>query len=179
MVSREVWFYKDKNKLPYIDLNKSSKDAPALLVQTWSKEVATAFVQTVHRNYKGYTKHKILQAKEARCAMGMNGNHSKGDFKNMVRGNMINNCPVTTNAIINARPIFGPDLASLRGKTVLRMPALVIPEYVSVQREVVKCSQQDGYNGSGRIFCRWNGILVDQIKANQINHSGTCTHLYG
>ncbi len=32
----------------------------------------------------------------------------------------------------NARTIFGPDLASIQGKTVLRMPAPVVADYVAV-----------------------------------------------
>jgi hypothetical protein len=69
--------------------------------------------------------------------MGMIGSPSKGDFKSMVRGNMINNCPATTDAITNTRAIFGPNLASLRGKTVRRTPAPVVADYVSVARDIV------------------------------------------
>ncbi len=39
-------FYKDENGLPYIDLEESSEEEAALLVQTGSKEAANAFVQT-------------------------------------------------------------------------------------------------------------------------------------
>jgi hypothetical protein len=67
----------------------------------------------------------------------MIGSPSKGDFKSMVRGNMINKCPVTTNAITNAWAIFGPNLASLQGKTVRRTPAPVVADYVSVPRDIV------------------------------------------
>ncbi len=90
----------------------------ALLVQTGYKEAGTMLVQTVCQNYKGYTKRKILKAKEVRSMMEMIGNPSKRNFKNMVRGNLINNCPVTSYDITNAQAIFGPDLANLRGKTV-------------------------------------------------------------
>jgi hypothetical protein len=37
---------------------------------------------------------------------------------NMVRSNMITNCPVSTINITNANKIFGPDIATLKGKTV-------------------------------------------------------------
>ncbi len=134
----EVWFYKDKNGLPYIDLKESLEDTAAMLVQTGSEEAATAFVQMVHQNYEGFTKCEVLQAKEAQQAMGMLGNPSTGYFKQMVRGNMINNCPVTSNTITNACTIFGPDLARLKGKTVRRMPALVAADYVAIPKEVVK-----------------------------------------
>jgi hypothetical protein len=106
--SGEVRFYKDENGLPYIDLEDSSEDVAALLVQTGSKEAAKVFVQTVQQNYEGFTKRKVLQVKEGRHAMEMIGNSSKEDFKGMVRGNMIQNCPVTPDAITNAHTIFCP-----------------------------------------------------------------------
>ncbi len=56
----------------------------------------------------------------------------------MVRGNMIKNCPVTLDAIINTGVIFGLDLPSLPGKTVQKTPAPVVGEYVSAPREVVE-----------------------------------------
>ena len=51
---------------------------------------------------------------------------------------MIKNCPVTPDVITNACIIFGPDLPSLRGKTVRKTPAPVVSEHVSVPREVVE-----------------------------------------
>jgi hypothetical protein len=74
----EIRFHKDENGLPYIDLEELSKEAAALLVQTRSEEAANAFVQTVRQNYEGYTKREVLQAKEARRAMGMIGNPMSG-----------------------------------------------------------------------------------------------------
>jgi hypothetical protein len=125
MPDGEVRFYKDENGLLYIDLKEFLEDAAALLVQIGSKEAAAAFIQTVQQNYEGSTKRKILQAKEAWRAMEMTGNPSKGDFKNMVRRNLINICPVTTNAITNACAIFG----------------LVKSDYVSVPKGVKSTRQ--------------------------------------
>jgi hypothetical protein len=136
--SREVRFYKDENSLPYINLEGLSEDAVALFDQTASKEAGTMLVQTVHQNYKGYTKRKVLQAKEARRAMGMIENPSKRDFKNMVRGNLINKCPVTSDDITNACAIFGPDLANLRGKRVQqRPPPVAVPQEVVESNKIV------------------------------------------
>ena len=70
--------------------------------------------------------------------MGMKGNLSKGNLKDMVRQNTIKNCPVTTNAIIDARAIFGPDLPSQRGKTVRKTLVPIVADYVTVPREVVE-----------------------------------------
>jgi hypothetical protein len=134
----EVQFYKDKNGLPCINLEESLEDAAKMLVQTGSEEAGMAFMQTVRQNYNGFAKCEVLQAKEARQAMEMLRNPSEGDFKEMVRGNMIKNCPVTSNAFTNARTIFGPGLPSLRGKMVRRMPALVVADYVAIPKEVVE-----------------------------------------
>ncbi len=43
----EVRFYKDENRLQYIDLEDLLEDTAALLVQTGSKEAVKVFVQTV------------------------------------------------------------------------------------------------------------------------------------
>jgi hypothetical protein len=40
-------------------------------------------------------------------------NPSKKDYHNMVSSNLIANCPFLTSNVINARAIFGPDLASI------------------------------------------------------------------
>jgi hypothetical protein len=82
-----------------------------LLVQTGSEEVAITFEQTVQQNYEGYTKKQVLEANEARCTLGMIGNPSKCNFKDILRGNLISNCPVTTDAVTNAHTIFGLDPA--------------------------------------------------------------------
>jgi hypothetical protein len=51
---------------------------------------------------------------------------------------MITNCPVTTTAITNTRTTFGPDLASVRGKTVRWTPAPVVGDYVAVPKGVIE-----------------------------------------
>jgi hypothetical protein len=137
----EVRFYKYKNGLLFIDLDKSSEDTATMLVQTGLEDVTNALVQTVRQNYKGYTKKEILQAKEARWAMGMIEKPREQDFKGMVRGNMIYNCPVTTKAITNMHAIHGPSLESMRSKTVRQTPALVVVEYVAVPKEIMECNK--------------------------------------
>ena len=50
---------------------------------------------------------------------------------------MIKNCPIDSTDVSNAHAIFGPDLASIRGKTVRRKPKLIVKEYVVVPKELV------------------------------------------
>jgi hypothetical protein len=68
-----------------------------------SKEGLTN-MQTVRKNYEGYTKREIPKAKEARWAQGLIVNLSKSNFKEMVRGNMIQNCPITLNNSLMRTP---------------------------------------------------------------------------
>jgi hypothetical protein len=73
-------------------------------------EAAVVLVQTVRGNYEGYTKGKVLKAKEARRVQAMMGNPSEKDYNTMVSNNLIPECPITSMDITNARAIFGPDL---------------------------------------------------------------------
>ena len=94
-----VYFYKDEQGLPYIDLDASIYDA------------ATTLVQTVHSNYEGFTKKDIKAAKAARKLQGMIGSPSRKYYGGMVSSNMIKNCLIDSTDVSNAREIFGPDLA--------------------------------------------------------------------
>jgi hypothetical protein len=121
-----VNFYKDEQGVPYIDLDGPGEEATIMLLQRVQGKrskaaralIETALVQMVQGNYEGYTKKDILKANEACRAQGMIGNPSEKDYKGMVSGNLITNCPITTTDISNACAMFGPDLASIRGKTV-------------------------------------------------------------
>ncbi len=99
-----------------------------------------SMVQTIRGNYKGYTKQEVLKAKETRRAQAMMGDPSEADYKGMVSHNLIPNCPVTSSDITNAKAIFGPDLPSIRGKTMRRTPAPVVADYVAVPRELVQAN---------------------------------------
>ncbi len=140
-----VKFHKDEQELLYIDLDRSSQEAATMLMQViqtqGAKECAeegTMHVQTVRGNIEGYTKHEIIQAKEAKRAQAMIGNPSKKDFKGLVSNHLVSNCPITYANITNARQIFSPDLASIRGKTVRRMPEPVVADYVVVPQSLME-----------------------------------------
>jgi hypothetical protein len=146
----EVHFHKDKQGLPYIDLTESGHEAARMLLQMVKDtkadknrtiEVGENFVQTVRGNYEGYTKQEVLQAKEARRGQAMLGNPSEKDYQGLVSGNLINNCPISLSNVSNARAIFGPDHASVRGKTVRQKPAPVVTDYVAVPRTLVEANK--------------------------------------
>jgi hypothetical protein len=142
--SGTVKFYKDKQGLPYINLDGLEGEAAVILLKT-----AVAFeskdnyinVQTVQENYEGYTKCEVLKAKEACRAQGLIGNPKEGDYKSMVRGNMICNCPIAPEDITNMHAIFGPNLASIREKMVWCTPAPVVVDYVDVPQLIAQSSK--------------------------------------
>jgi hypothetical protein len=144
-----VNFYKDKQGLPYIDLDGPGEEATIMLLQRVQGKrskaagelIETALVQMVRGNYEGYTKKGILKAKEACRAQGMIGNPSEKDYKGMVSRNLITNCPITTTNISNPHVMFGPDLASIRGKTVQRTPVPVVADYVAVTCSLVETNK--------------------------------------
>jgi hypothetical protein len=59
----------------------------------------------------------------------------------MVRSNMIHNCPVTPSIISAAHKIFGPDIASLKGKTTRRTPQPVLTDYVQIPKEILELTK--------------------------------------
>ncbi len=125
----KVEFHKDKQGLPYIDLDGSAHEAAAMLVQMGARQhVAftqncaktehTMLVETVQGNYEGNTKNNILKAKRARQVQAMTRNPNKKDYKGVVSNHLISNCQVTHTDITNAQTMFSPDLPSAWGKTV-------------------------------------------------------------
>jgi hypothetical protein len=120
-----VYFHKDENGLPFIDLTSSSENA------------ATLLVQTVRGNYEGFTKKEVLRAKEARRAQGLIGGPSEKDFTALVSSKSIENCPVDRIDVTHAKKLFGPHLQGVKGGTVRRAADPVIESYVSVPRETI------------------------------------------
>jgi hypothetical protein len=94
-------------------------------------------MQLVHGTYGGYTKQEIMQAKQARKVQTLIGNPSKKDFRGMVSNHLVANCPVTHTNITNTCQIFGPHLASIRGKPVSWTPEPVVADYVAVPRTLM------------------------------------------
>ena len=166
-----VKFHKDKQGIPYIDLDRLAQEAATMLVQlgigqhtamthTPTKDKHTMLVETVQGNYEGFTKNKILRAKQARCAQAMMGNPSKKDYKGLVSNHLISNFSVTGTNITNSRTIHGPALASVRGKTIRRAPAQVVTEYVAVPCSLVEQNKM--------VTLAADVFFVDHQKSNHV-----------
>ncbi len=89
-------------------------------------------VNTVHKNFEGYTKHDLEKVKKARRLQGMVGKPTERKFAGMVCEKLIVNCPVTVTNVDNANRIFGPGLANLRGKTTRTKPECIRVNYIEI-----------------------------------------------
>ena len=108
--------------MPYINLDR---------IDDFCEEVedAPTFIESVRKNYEGFTAEQVKRAREARDALAMMA-HPRGDrLAHMVSSNVIENCKVRSSDLANATVIYGPDRGAIRGKTVRRKPEKVRPEY--------------------------------------------------
>jgi hypothetical protein len=89
----------------------------------------TVLVNTVAENRSKYTVRAYSQAVAARKLQDTIGRPSDRDFKKIVAGESMRNCPIVSSDIVRAEDIFGKNLGSLKGKTVRQkgdhVPSLV------------------------------------------------------
>ncbi len=95
-------------------------------------------VNTVRKNFEGFTKHEIKMAQEARRLQGMIGNPTDREFTRMVHEKLIDNYPVTVHDVRNANQFFGHDLAKLRGKTTRSTPEHVRVDYMKNPQDFIE-----------------------------------------
>ena len=95
-------------------------------------------MNTVAENRGNYSTAQFEQAKKARKLYHILGAPSTQNFKHIIRGNMIKDCPVIEKDIDLAEAIFGPDLATLKGKTPRRTPRLILVDLIQVPPELIR-----------------------------------------
>ncbi len=93
-------------------------------------------INTVQGNCKGYMRHEIKKAQQARRLQGMIGNPTDRELVGMVREKLIANCPVTVQDVHNANWIFCPYLANFRGKMTRKQPEDVRVDYVEIPQNL-------------------------------------------
>ena len=125
---REVRFQLSPNGLYHFDA--ADRDNIVLLLNT------------VSENREGFTQREYEGDRELWRAMHLLGFPSERDFENMVRSNIMVNCPVTFSDVKNAKLIFGPDITSLKGKSVRRNPASIVTDYVEIPREILESRKE-------------------------------------
>ena len=93
-------------------------------------------MQTFQENKEGFKKRNIKDAEKSRSEYNMVGHPSAADFERMVRGNMLRKFPITDSVIKNVHTIFGPDVGSLRRKTVRKKTETVTSKYVAIPEQI-------------------------------------------
>jgi hypothetical protein len=117
---RSGLYYYDTGLAPPPTANHSSSTANYL------------FLNTVAENKATYTRREIEGADQARALYKKIGRPSEQEFLKILQNNLIRNCPVTPEDAKRALLIYGPDIATLKGKTVKRQNR-GIPNYQAVQ----------------------------------------------
>ena len=97
---------------------------------------------------KMFSKREIQAADTARALYRKLGRRAEADFPSMLRGNLIRNCPVTADDAQRALTIYGPDVATLKGKMThdgasVRTPTFdavpIPPPILKYHRNVTLC----------------------------------------
>ena len=94
-------------------------------------------INTIAENLEGFLKCQIEQARWARKLYMTMGLPSMHDFKELIRNNMLLNCPVTIEDVKNCEQIFGAPVASLKGKTTRQKPDIVTTDYFEVPKDIL------------------------------------------
>jgi hypothetical protein len=102
---------------------------------------AVVMVNTVKVIRGVYTQRQYDGTKAARRGLGMVGYPSSKDYTNMVRSNMIRDCPITPADVKASNKIFRPDIASLKGKTTRNTPDPVLTDYIKIPRAIIDLNQ--------------------------------------
>ena len=80
--------------------------------------VPVIMVNTVAGNMQGFTSRQIQGASEARQLYRIVGRPSYQKFRNLIKFNLLHDCPVTLQDIDTAMEIYGRDIGEIKGKTV-------------------------------------------------------------
>jgi hypothetical protein len=104
-------------------------------------------VNTIKGNQEGFSQQQIHRAKLARELQATVGHPSTNDLKNIIKANLIANCPVTTSDIDRAEQIYGPSVPILKGKTVRRAPKAVMSDYIAVPPEIMSANKHIAVSG--------------------------------
>jgi hypothetical protein len=106
-----------------------------------------SFVQTVAQNEKGYSQRQLEKARLAKELYAKVGYPSQQDFKAMVAGGMILNCPVTIRDVEVSHKVYGKSVAALKGKTVRRSPEPVVTDLIEVPKEILEANRSVSLSG--------------------------------
>ena len=92
-------------------------------------------IETVCKNFEGFTKKQIKQAMLARQVQAMMAHPTDEELHKMVSSKTVKELPVQPNDVSNAVHVFGRSRSGIRGKTTMKKPERVEPEYLVTPRD--------------------------------------------
>jgi len=110
-------------------------------------DTAHVMINTVDSIKNKYTVKEYANAHKARSIQDIIGRPATKDHIEYVEKGLIPNCPITKQDIIRAEDILGPNLGSLKGKTMRWMPGRVTINTLDGNvRRTWKCDTDGRYN---------------------------------
>ena len=100
-------------------------------------------VQNVRENEAGYRERQLNNSMSARKLYYKFGHPSHKDFRN----NIIRNFPVNLEGTNRADNIYGPKIATLKGRTNHSKTESVVDDYITVPREIMKANNNITISG--------------------------------
>jgi hypothetical protein len=100
---------------------------------TTNNTVSTyTMISTVVEQKKMFSQRQIKDVDQARELYRKIGRPDEVEFQNILRKNLIRNCPVTVADAQRALVIYGPDIATIKGKTTRTVPSPHVPTFEAV-----------------------------------------------
>ena len=120
----------------------TQSDKGLYYLDTREGEDNVVMINTVEGNSIRYSQRDYSQAKLARKIQQTIGRPSTKTFLSIVDNNLLQNCPITRADIIAAERIFGPDVGSLKGKTVRKTPSTVKIHMADIPTSIISRYQK-------------------------------------
>ena len=127
-------FVQSPHGLFYLDTEKSQANS-------------TLLINTVKNNENRFTKRDVLRARTARKLQNVIGHPPLRKYVEILKYNLIPNCTITIQDVINAELILGPNLASLKGKTPRTAPAPVSVHQIDLPPDLLTLYQKVTLSG--------------------------------
>jgi len=89
----------------------------------------------------GYTPRQLEDAKAARKLYRAIGSPSLANMKMILKQNLIEDCTVTTKDVETAERVFGPDVGTLKEKTIRKKSHVVKNGFIEIPPEILEQHQ--------------------------------------
>eukprot|EP00978_Attheya_sp_CCMP212_P017186 scaffold45596_cov58-Attheya_sp.AAC.9 len=120
------------------------------------RKTGNVFVTTLEENKKFHTKRQFERAKRARDFYHAMGTPSMPDLLAILRMNVVQDNPITIEDVKLAEKVFGPDVATLKGKTTRRKLIPVVEDMIPVPRELIQAQQH--------VTLTMDGLTINSLK---------------